>query len=241
MLSYRYPVIAREGWLWIALVAIPAGLVQYAFGWVALPLWLLVLLLLFLFRDPPRKVPASPLGIVSPVDGRVVAIATVHDDYLNRQALSITVKMGFTSVYSAHSPMEGKVVEQWLGVPRKVSDSKGEVATYAQWIQSDEGDDLVLVIEASSPLQRPQCYAQSGERIGQGQRCGFIRFGSQVEVLLPIGSRIEIAVGDRVRAGADIIATLVHAKATPPKPTAAGEVEAGEARQPKNRPGLSIN
>jgi phosphatidylserine decarboxylase len=216
MLTYRYPLIAREGWLWIAAVAVPAGLVNYFYGLAALPLWLGVLFLLFLFRDPARKVPAIPLGVVSPVDGKVVAIDTVYDAYLDRQALSISVKMGFTSVYSAHSPMEGKVLKQWLDMPRTVAGVDEEVATYAQWIQSDEKDDLVLVIEASSSMSRPQCYAHSGERIGQGQRCGFIRFGSQVELLVPVSSRIAVSVGDQVSAGTDILATLVHAKAATP-------------------------
>jgi len=92
------------------------------------------------------------------------------------------------------------------------------VVTYAQWIQSDEKDDLVLVIEVNSRMPRPKCYVQSGERIGQGQRCGFIRFGSRVDVLIPVTSRISVSVGDDVLAGSDIIATLVHAKVVPPKP-----------------------
>jgi phosphatidylserine decarboxylase len=217
MLSYRYPLIAREGWLWIASAFVTAGAVQVWFGLVALPLWALVLLLLFLFRDPSRKIPSVPLGVVSPVDGKVIAVDAVHDTYLDRQALCISIEMGFTSVYSAHSPMEGKVLEQWLGVPRKLPDTDEEVATYAQWIQSDEKDDVVLVIGASTRQPRPQCYAQSGERIGQGQRCGFIRFGAHVEVLLPVGSRIAVSAGDDVKAGSDILATLVHAKVTPPK------------------------
>lgn len=217
MLAYRYPLIAREGWLWIAVVATVAILVQIAFGSSALPLWLLLLLLLFLFRDPARKVPASPLGIVSPVDGKVVAVEAAHDGYLDREAIYISIKMHFTSVYSAHSPMEGKIMQQWLGVPRRIEavEQAGragrEVRTYAQWIQSDEADDVVLVMEASSLTSRPQCYAHSGERIGQGQRCGFIRFGAQVDVLLPANSRTSVAVGDNVQAGTSILATLVHA------------------------------
>jgi len=216
MLSYRYPLIAREGWLWIAAALIAAGVVQVLSGLLALPLWALVLVLLFLFRDPARKIPAAPLGVVSPVDGKVVAIETVHDVYLDRQALRVSLQMAFTSVYSAHNPMEGKVLEQWLEAPQ--ADTDEAVSTYAQWIQSDEKDDVVLVIEINARQPRPQCYAQSGERIGQGQRFGFIYFGSQVDVLLPVGSRIGVSVGDDVRAGSDIIATLVHAKVTPPKP-----------------------
>ena len=229
MLSYRYPLIAREGWMWIGVVVLSALIVYFLYGAISAPLWLLVLVLLFLFRDPARKVPAVPLGVVSPVDGKVIAVETVHDTYLDRQALSISIKMGFTSVYSAHSPMEGKVLKQWVGSPIKVSPviPKGEVEaadekaiSYAQWIQSDELDDVVLVIETSPRFSRPQCYAQSGERIGQGQRCGFIRFGSQVDILIPLGSRVAVSVGDSVLAGTDIIATLVHAKAVSPQPVA---------------------
>ena len=177
-----------------------------------------MLLLLYLFRDPARKVPAVPLGVVSPVDGKVVAVETVQDGYLDRQAQCVTIKMGFTSVYSAHSPMEGKIVEQWLDVPRKFSGADEATRTYAQWIQSDEEDDVVLVIEVNALYSRPQCYAHSGERIGQGQRCGFIRFGSQIDVLLPANSRVDVSVGDHVLAGSDIIATLVRERAIPTKP-----------------------
>ncbi len=217
MLAYRYPLIAREGWLWIAVIALPAAIVSLLYGILSLPLWLLMLGSLFLFRDPMRKIPAMPLGIVSPVDGEIISIENVQDAYLNRPAICISIEMGFTNVYSAHSPMEGKVQEQWLAAPRKIQNINASISaektdTCAQWIQSDEGDDVVLVIEAGAYSPRPQCYAQSGERIGQGQRCGFIYFGSRVDVLIPQTVRVDVAVGDRILAGADIIATLVHAK-----------------------------
>ena len=226
MLTYRYPLIAREGWLWIAAVAIPALIVHMLYGLVSVPLWLLTLVLLFLFRDPARKIPAVPLGIVSPVSGKIVAVDTVYDAYLNREAVSISIKMGFTSVYSARIPMEGKVVEQWLGSPLRVTPVAQTVTdqavtaksvSYAQWIQNDEQDDVVLIIETSTHAPRPRCYVHSGERVGQGQRCGFIRFGSRVDVLIPVGSRVSVSVGDDVLAGSDIIATLVHARVVPPQ------------------------
>lgn len=88
--------------------------------------------------------------------------------------------------------------------------ANSNVITYAQWIQSDEGDDVVMVMEASRLVPRPRCYAHSGERIGQGQRCGFLRFGSQVDVLLSGSSRIEVTVGDYVNGGSGIIGTLVR-------------------------------
>jgi phosphatidylserine decarboxylase len=221
MLAYRYPIIAREGWFWIGIVIITAALLQFLNDFISLPLWILALVLLFLFRDPFRKVPASPLAIVCPVDGRIVSVNKVHDGYLDREAVCVTILMGLTSVYSVHSPMEGKIIEQWLQAPRKIraqeqgkSSSAPDIKTYAQWIQSDEKDDVILVMEASTLRPRPRCYAHSGERIGQGQRCGYLRFGTRVDVLVPESTRIEVKVGDKVRAGTDIIATLIHSAAT---------------------------
>jgi len=213
MLAYRYPLIAREGWRWIALSAAIVLLLQWQFGWFVAPLWLVVGLLLFLFRDPPRRVPATPLGVVSPVHGRVMSIDTVQDPYLERQAIRITIQMRRSDIFSMRSPMEGKVLQQWIGK----RDMAGGEPRYAQWIQSDEEDDVLLVITPNLRAVRPRCYVHSGERIGQGQRCGFVYFGARVEVWVPTGTRIDIRPDDMLRAGSDIIATLVHEKAVPPK------------------------
>ena len=218
MLAYRYPLIAREGWLWIAIVFCAAVAAQIFFAKVSVSLWILTLLLIYLFRDPHREVPALPLGIVCPVDGRVIAIEKVHDEYLDRTAICISVKMGITSVYSVHSPMEGKIMKQWLNEPRKIRPAVSEnshfsatnVSTYAHWLQSDEEDDVVMVMEGNSLIPNPHCYAHSGERIGQGQRCGFLRFGTQVDVLLPECARVEVSVRDRLYGGSNIVATLVR-------------------------------
>ncbi len=217
MLAYRYPLIAREGWLWIAVAALFVLAVHFLLGWVALPLWLGVLGLLFLFRDPARKVPAVPLAIVSPVDGTVVSIERVRDDYLNRTAIRVRIRMEATGVYSVHSPMEGKVQEQWLAVPgaNNTQGLNDDVSSYAQWVQSDEGDDVVLAIASGVRWWPPRFYAQSGERIGQGQRCGYIPLGATVDVLVPDNSRIDIGVNDKVRAATDVVATLVRAGAEP--------------------------
>ncbi len=213
MLAYRYPLIAREGWSWIALSSAIAVLLQWQLGGLVTPLWLLVGLLLFLFRDPPRTVPASPLGVVSPVDGRVLSIDTMQAPHLKRQAIRITLQMRMSDIFSVRSPMEGKVLQQWIGK----QDVSANGPCYAQWIQSDEADDLLLVIAPSVRIMRPKCYVHSGERIGQGQRCGFIYFGGRVEVWVPTGSRVEVKADDTTQAGSDIIATLIHEKVVSPK------------------------
>lgn len=215
MIAYRYPLIAHEGWLPIGFFLGLAALAHLLIGpLAAVPLWLSVLFVGFLFRDPARKIPPIPLAIVGPVDGRVVSIDAMRDPLIDRDAIRIVLEMKLFNVFTARSPMEGKVLEQWFG--RKPngdspeSQNKLPAGSFAQWVQSDEGDDVTTVLKPSSIFQRPRCYVHSGERIGQGQRCGIVPFGSMVEVFVPANSHINVHVGNKIRAGCDTIATLVH-------------------------------
>jgi phosphatidylserine decarboxylase len=212
MLSYRYPIIAREGWGLLVIVVILAAVINWQLGLPGALAWLGVIFLFFLFRDPARTVPAVPLAIVSPVDGCITDIKTVFDGYVEREAVCIGIHMGLTNVYSVHSAVEGKVVKQWLQGPRLIGESKHQILTsgkaFAQWIQTDEADDVVIVMDATSRLSRPRCYVHSGERVGQGQRCGFIPFGIQVDLLLPANVRINVKPGDIVSGGENVLATF---------------------------------
>ncbi len=205
-----HPYIAREGWLFIAALAVSGFVAKFYFGLLAaLPLWLLSLVLVYLFRDPQRIIPPIPLGIVSPADGVVLAIERGYDNYLNRDANKISIRMSRLGTYVVRAPIEGKIVQHWYS---SASDGgKAEALDhYAMWLQSDENDDVVLVMAVGSKALKPVCYHQTGERIGQGERCGLVRFGGYIEVLLPIDARVEVAVGDTLHAGSDILATLKH-------------------------------
>ncbi len=207
-----HPYIAREGWLFIAALALSGFVAKFYFGLLgALPLWLLSLVLAYLFRDPQRIIPPAPLGVVSPADGEVLAIEAAYDGYLKRDANKISIRMNRSGTYATRAPIEGKIVQHWH---LSASDGDGGEAEaldrYAMWLQSDENDDVVLVMAVGSKALKPVCYHQTGERIGQGERCGLVRFGGYIEVLLPIDARVEVAVGDTLCAGSDILATLIH-------------------------------
>lgn len=204
---YRYPIIAREGWVYVILVGMAALLAQYYLGTAtALWLWLLALGLLYLFRDPPRRVPASPLGVVSPVDGLVLSVEDAVDPWLERPSVCVRISMRPQGVFSVRSPVEGKVSKQWLPARADRPQPRG----YAQWICTDEGDDVVLFIEPALAVRRPSCYVEPGQRVGQGQRCGYIPFGTRLRVFLPVGTRIAVEPGQKVFSGTDIIASLIH-------------------------------
>lgn len=165
--------------------------------------WMLALLEVVLFRDPERDIPAIPLAIVSPADGKVLSITPVRDPYLERPSIRVTVQMNPYGVFTTRSPIEGKVLE-----PPNISDDGN--APHGVWLQTDEGDDVVMVMSRGRLHNEPRCYIRYGERIGQGMRCGFVHLGGQVEIYLPEHSRPAVSAGDWVRSGSDVLARLVH-------------------------------
>ena len=200
-------LLSREAWSVALKLAVPAALVHYLFnGWIALPLWLLALLVGFLFRSPRREIPATPLGIVAPADGRVSVVEAGHDRYLDRDAQRIVIETAWYDVFTVRSPIEGRVEQQWLPAGLKWT----EAAEFANWIRTDEGDDVVLVARPRMPVLPAQCQTQIGERVGQGQRCGSVRFGGTVEVWTPRNARIQVHVGDAIVAGSSLLGQLVH-------------------------------
>lgn len=215
MAKGRQPLLAREGWVHTSVTGVAALAAQYFLGWLwALPFWLVFILIVQFFRDPPRTIPAAPLGLVCPADGRVIAVGEAHDPYLNRPAKRVSVFMNFFNAHANRSPTEGKVIERWYE-PGRFLNAALDKASYqnernALWIQTDEHDDIVVVQVAGLVARRILCDKQPGERIAQGERYGFIRFGSRVDVYIPANSQIKISLGDKVKSGSDIIAFLVH-------------------------------
>ena len=198
-------MIAREGVAPLLAVILAAVLVMHFMGALqSLAFWVVGLLLLVLFRDPDREIPSQPLAVVSPADGKVIAVSKEYDPYLLRQSVRVTVQMHPYGVFTTRSPVEGKVLEP----PHY---PEGENRPHGVWLQTDEGDDIVMVMTRGRLKTQPHCYIRFGERTGQGKRCGFVHLGGRVEVYLPENCRLLVAEGDVVHSGSDPIATLVPA------------------------------
>ena len=211
----RYPLVAREGWAHIALAVAAAAVVHYAAGWPwALPLWIAAVFVLQFFRDPPRTIPDDPRAIICPADGRVVAVGDIEDPYLKRPAKRVSVFMNVFNVHSNRCPIEGKVMERWYAPGKFINAALDKASVEnernALHIRTDDGVDIVVVQVAGLIARRILCYVQPGDRLGRGQRYGFIRFGSRVDVYFPPDSRMRVALGDRLKGGRDIIAYLEH-------------------------------
>ena len=208
MPSNTYPIIAREGWLPAGLLILLLVIAVYLHGiTVTLITAALLLVFLFLVRDPIQDVPSSPLAIVSPVHGRIVADNEVEDDWIKRPARQLILQMSPLDIYSLRSPIEGKVVNQWTRKP----DGQHSNRLFAFRVRGDEGDEVVVVIHLNmltAALFR--FYVHSGERLGHGQRCGFLYLGGRIEVLLPLNCRLLVRPGERIASGSGVLANLVH-------------------------------
>ena len=200
----RNTLISRQGLLPLLTSTLTAVLVQHFVGLrESLAFWALALLILVLFRDPEREVPSIPLSVLSPADGRVVVIEQTEDPYLRRPSLKVSIDMNAYGVYTTRSPIGGKVLEP-------PSHLDGKQQPHGVWLQTDEGDDVVLVMNRGRLNNKPRCYIRFGDRVGQGKRCGFVHLGGRVDMYLPENSQPQVAVGGAVHAGADVIAKLIH-------------------------------
>ena len=213
-------MILKEGRFLVTLTAIAAAVTHVFAGWIgSLPVLAVALALAYVYRDPEREVPAVPLGVVSPADGTVETVERRRDPYLERDALCVRLRMGPFDAYSMRSPVEGRVVQRWYSGRDAEPAGRRTKLRYGLWIQTDEQDDVVLTMVRKASWRAPRCYVQTGERVGQGQRCGIVPFGSVLEVYMPFDARGVPRPGERLHAGADLLATLTR-RSAPQRPGA---------------------
>lgn len=212
-MKYPHPLIAREGWPFIAASLVVAIAVHAYAGWgAALFFWLVFAFMIQFFRDPPRAIPVDPAAVLSPADGRVVVVEKARDPYLDRDALKISVFMNVFNAHSNRSPVDGEVHKTWyfpgsfLNAALAKASLENERAVL--WIKTGKGADVTCVQVAGLVARRILCYAKTGQQLARGERFGFIRFGSRVDVYLPLDATPRIAVGDVVYATASVLAIM---------------------------------
>ena len=212
-MNYPHPLLAREGWPFIAgalLLAILAWLFA-GFLW-SLPLWLVAVFVIQFFRDPAREVPTQASAVLSPADGRIVKVEQAQDVHTQRETLLISVFMNVFNVHSNRSPVDGTVesVTHSRGsfINADLDKASTENERNAMVIRLGSGERVTVVQVAGLIARRILCYVKAGDRLARGQRYGFIRFGSRVDVYLPVSARPRVAVGDIVHATSTVLAEL---------------------------------
>lgn len=207
-------MIAREGWPFLGAALALALLVTVGgapLAWTV-PFWLVALFVLQFFRDPPRAVPGDMKSVLSPADGRIVVIEPALDPWLQREALKISVFMNVFNVHSNRAPIDGEVVNRWYH-PGKFLNADLDKASVenernALHLRSLDGQDITCVQVAGLIARRILCYVSPGDKLARGQRFGFIRFGSRVDLYLPKNVRVKVTVGQKVFATTTIVAEL---------------------------------
>ena len=216
---YPHPIIAREGWPFLAIGVVVSAVATYFICWWSIPFWLATLFVLQFFRDPAREVPDEPRAVVSPADGRIVMVGRAHDPYLKREALKISVFMNVFNVHSNRAPVDGAVQERWYHpgafVNAALDKASLENERNALWLRTATGADVTCVQIAGLIARRILCYVDAGAQLVRGQRFGFIRFGSRVDVYLPLDAEPKAAIGDKVYAAQTVLAWLTVSKTNP--------------------------
>jgi len=172
----------------------------------------LVLILQF-FRNPKRHTVSNPNHIIAPVDGKVVVIEEVFEkEVLNDKCIQVSVFMSPINVHVTRYPIAGKVIYS------KYHPGKYLVAWHPK--SSEENERTTVVVEnsnigkvlyrqiAGAMAKRIINYAKFGETVQQGADSGFIRFGSRVDVLLPLNAKVNVTLKEKVKGGETVIAIM---------------------------------
>ena len=213
MSQYPHPILAREGWPFIGISFVVTLLVHATAGlWWALPFWIIFVFVVQFFRDPARPIPQDAKAVLSPADGRIVVIEPTEDPYLKRDCLKISVFMNVFNVHSNRSPLDCEIIERWYNPGQFVNAALDKASTEnernALHLRTADGHDVTCVQVAGLVARRILCYVGQGTTLSRGQRYGFIRFGSRVDLYLPPETRARVTVGDKVSATSTILAEL---------------------------------
>lgn len=210
------PVI-REGWPFVALGAILAALGFAAAGpWLGAPCLVLTAFVVNFFRNPGRTVPAGPGAVVAPADGVVCEVAEEPSPRLvDGPARRVSIFMNVFDVHVNRTPIAGRVVEVVYNPGRflaaNVPKASLENEQNALVLESAGGRRVLVVQIAGLIARRIVNYARPGDRLARGQRFGLIRFGSRVDVYLPIDAEVAVGQGQRVVGGETVLARLAGA------------------------------
>jgi phosphatidylserine decarboxylase len=214
--TWPHPIIAREGWPFLAGAFVLAVLATLFTGlWLTAVAWIVFVFVLQFFRDPARRIPIGENLVLVPADGRVIVVEKAEDPWLKREAIKISVFMNVFNVHSNRAPVDGEVVERWYNPGKFINADFDKASTEnernALHLRTADGQDITCVQVAGLIARRILCYVEPGAKLSRGQRYGFIRFGSRVDVYLPVTATPRVALGDKVSASQDVLAELSRA------------------------------
>ena len=210
---YPHPFFAREGWPIIGgAAAVTVLLWLFGCSYLAFLALIVTIFCAQFFRDPARELPGDPRAVVSPVDGRVCKVQKANDPLTGAECTMVSIFMNVFNVHSQKAPVAG-TVEQIVYTPGLFVNADLDKASTdnernAVRVTTDDGRTVTFVQVAGLVARRILCYAKVGQRLEKGERYGFIRFGSRVDVYLPLEAEITVSIGDKVTGVMSTIARM---------------------------------
>ncbi len=219
---YPHPFFAREGWVFMGIAFVIALLVQiFVGGFIALIFWLLFLFVAQFFRDPAREQTNDPKAVVAPVDGRVIKVEEAVCPYTGEQMKLVSIFMNVFNVHSQKTPVAGKIekIEYFPGKFLNASLDKASELNErnAVTVVCPDGRHVCFVQIAGLVARRILCYRLVGDEVKRGERYGFIRFGSRVDVYLPMSAQVLVSIGEKTTGVETVIARMGEAAETTEK------------------------
>jgi phosphatidylserine decarboxylase len=213
--------INRAGWPFIAAALIVAGLLYLAWAPLVVPGLILSLFCVYFFRDPDRVVPLRPGLVVSPADGRIVAVAPASpppDLGMSPEPVSrVSIFLNVFDVHINRVPAAGTITELTYHKGKFVNAARDKASEdnerQAVRLTTADGKDIAFVQIAGLVARRIICNLSRGQNVATGERFGMIRFGSRADVYLPAGVSPLVVPGQRAIGGETVIADLESGEA----------------------------
>lgn len=196
----NYFLFRATGWLWLFLL-LTAGALVMAY------------LIIQFFRIPKRECVFEPNDIMCPADGKVVVIEEVEEsEYFNDKRIQISIFMSPMNVHANYNPISGivKYVKYHKGLflvawhPKSSTDN--ERSTFV--IEHESGQEILFRQVAGAVARRICYYVEENQAVVTGSEYGFIKFGSRIDVFLPIGTPLNVKIGDKVQGKLTKLGTL---------------------------------
>ena len=219
---------APEGWIYI-LATLVTMVVTLFLGWTVLSTLLLLLLLFMLnfFRDPERVTPQGDGVFVSPADGKVIRAEMMPEGHQR-----VDIFMNVFDVHVNRAPMAGRITHMDYVAGKFVNASFDHASEENERnrfeMVCDNGDTIAFTQISGLVARRIVSYVSVGDRVEAGQRIGMIRFGSRVNCEIPADYQLRVKCGDKVSAGASILAEKLAGAATEAQSEQASEAVATE-------------
>jgi phosphatidylserine decarboxylase len=211
-----FKIIAISAMLFAALNLLSFYFISFSLPWLSWIIFIVALgLLLFIisfFRLPNRKLTIDEGKIIAPADGKVVVIEeTVDPEYFKEKRLQVSIFMSPANVHVNRNPISGEVVynQYHKGKYLVAWNPKSSTENERHSVVIKKGHTEILVKQIAGALaKRIINYLEVGQKVEQGNELGFIRFGSRVDVLLPVGTKVHVQLNQVVQGGVTVVASF---------------------------------